>query len=212
MNNIHQGFKWSHTSGVCAVLSAAIAVVSVPSMAANTKPTEVPAQVLAHVVLREAPGNEMLLQKRGDKQYLYLQKASKKGFMVIDVTKPSIPNLLEVGARSNEATAGNLELTGGDVAIAKVPDRNSKGVIRSTDNPTETVKILDLSDPEHPQVLQTFAGVTSVLTDPGRGLIYLANNDGLWVLIYARPPLTPEKKKRPCRSEDALAAMPPDCQ
>ena len=212
MNNIHQGFKWSHMSGVCVILSAAIAVLSVPSMAANTKPTEVPAQVLAHVVLREAPGNEMLLQKRGDKQYLYLQKASKKGFMVIDVTKPSIPNLLEVSARSNEATAGNLELTGGDVAIAEVPDRNSKGVIRSTDNPTETVKILDLSDPEHPQVLQTFAGVTSVLTDPGRGLIYLANNEGLWVLIYARPPLTPAKKKRPCGSEDALAAMPPDCQ
>jgi len=212
MNNIQQRFKWTQMSSVCVIFLAAMAVVSVPSIVAKTKPTEVPAKVIAHQALQEAPGTEMLLQKRGDKQYLYVQKASKKGFMVIDVTKPYLPSLLKVSARSNEATAGNLEMTGSDVALAEIPDRNSKGVIRSTDNPTETVKILDLSDPEHPTVLQTFVGVTSVLTDPGRGLIYLANNDGLWILMYARPGLTPAKKKRPCGSEDALASMPPDCE
>jgi hypothetical protein len=98
------------------------------------------------------------------------------------------------------------------VGIAEVPDKNSKGITRSTDNPTETVKILDLSDPAHPKVLQTFTGVTSTLQDPGRGLIYLANNDGLWILNHAKPGLTPSKKKRPCGSEDALSAMPPDCE
>jgi LVIVD repeat len=212
MNRIQQGFRWSHMSRVCLIFSAAIVVVSVPSMVAKTKPTEVPAKVIAHVVLQEAPGNEMLLQKRGDKEYLYVQKASKKGFMVIDVAKPSLPSLVRVSAPSNDATAGKLEMAGPDVAIAEVPDRNSKGVIRSTDNPTETVNVLDLSDPTHPKVLQTFVGVTSILPDPGRGLIYLANNDGLWILSYTKQGMTPSTKKRPCGSEDALAAMPPDCE
>jgi hypothetical protein len=212
MSNIHQRFNWRHMGPLCVIFLAAMALVSVPTVVANTKPTEVPAKVIAHLPLQEAPGTEMLLQSKGDKDYLYVQKASKKGFMVIDVTKPSLPSLLRVSARSNEAAAGNLEMAGNDVALAEIPDRNSKGIIRSTDNPTQTVKILDLSDPEHPTVLQTFVGVTSVLQDPGRALIYLANSDGLWILNYAKPKMTPAPKKRQCSSEDALAAMPPDCE
>lgn len=194
-----------------AILSAAL-VASVPAMANNTKPTEVPAKVLAHLALREAPGSEMLLLPKGDKQYLYVQKASKQGFTVIDVSKPAIPSLVNKSGSSTDAAAGKLELAGPDVGLAEIPDRNSKGVIRSAENPTETVRILDLSDPAHPKVLQTFTGVTSTLQDPGRGLIYLANNEGLWILSHAKPGFTPAKKKRPCGSEDAIASMPPDCQ
>jgi hypothetical protein len=184
----------------------------VPSIAANNQPTEVPAKVIAHLRLKEAPGAEMLLQTKGDKQYLYVQKASKQGFTVVDVTKPSVPSLVNTATSGSDPTAGKLQMVSPDVAIAAVPDKNSKGVLHSSDNPTETVKILDLSDPAHPKVLQTFTGVTSTLQDPGRGLIYLANNDGLWILRHPRPGFTPAKKKRDCGSEDALAAMPPDCQ
>jgi hypothetical protein len=212
MGFIRQGFASSHLSRVCMIFTAAVLVVSVPGMIANTKPTEVPAKVIAHLPLQEAPGSEMLLQNKGDKEYLYVQKASKRGFTVIDVTKPLQPSLVNRSPSSNDATAGKLEMAGPEVALAEVPDKNSKGVIRSTDYPTETVKILDLSDPAHPKVLQTFTGVTSILQDPGRGLIFLANNDGLWILNHSKPGMTPAKKKRPCGSEDALAAMPPDCQ
>lgn len=212
MSYIRRGFAWSHMSRVCMIFSAAVMVVSVPSMVARTKPTEVPAKVIAHLPLQEAPGSEMLLQTKGDKHYLYVQKASGQGFTVVDVTKPGLPSLVNRTAPSSDATAGNLELVSPDVGLAEVPDKNSKRVIRSTDNPTETVKILDLSDPAHPKVLQTFIGVTSTLQDPGRGLIFLANNDGLWILNHAKPEVAPAKKKRRCGSEDALAAMPPDCE
>jgi hypothetical protein len=190
--------------------SAAAIALSIPSLFANTKPTEVPAKVIGHLALKEASGSEMLLQSRGDKQYLYVQKASKQGFTVVDVTKPAVPNV--VGASSGDTAAGKLELAGPDVGVAEIPDRNSKAVIRSTDSPTETVKILDLSDPAHPKVLQTFTGVTSILQDPGRGLIFLVNNEGLWILNHSKPGLTPAKKKPPCGSEDTLSGMPPDCQ
>jgi hypothetical protein len=191
---------------------AAAAVFCLPGVFANTKPTEVPAQVVGHLVLKDGPGNEMLLQNKGDKHYLYVQKASKQGFTVVDVTKPALPALVNATAPSSDATAGRLEIVGPDVGLAEVPDKNAKGVIRSSDNPTETVKILDLSDPAHPKVIQTFTGVTSTLQDPGRGLIFLANNDGLWILRHPRPGISPAKTKKKCGSEDALAAMPPDCQ
>ncbi len=192
--------------------AAAVIAVSGSGVIANTKPTEVPAKVIAHLPLPEAAGSEMLLQSKGDKQYLYVQKATKQGFTVIDVSKPAMPNLVKTSSSSNDATAGKLVMAGSDVALAEIPDKNAKGVIRSTDYPTETVKVLDLSDPAHPKVLQTFTGVTSILQDPGRGLIYLANNDGLWILHHPRQGITPAKQKPQCRSEDSIQAMPPDCQ
>jgi len=215
MSNVQERFSRSGFDRIGLVLSAALLASAAPVVAGNTKPTEVPAKVIGHLVLQEAPGSEMLLQSRGDKQYLYVQKASKQGFTIVDVSKPGVPSLVirtSSASSSSDDTAGKLEMAGPDVALAEVPDKSAKGVLRSTDNPTETVKILDLSDPAHPKVLQTFKGVTSTLQDPGRGLIYLANNEGLWVLSHARPGLTPSKKKRPCGSEDAIASMPPDCQ
>jgi len=212
MSIIQQRFSRSPLGPVSIAFAAAVVITSAPRVSANTKPTEVPAKVIAHLPLKDAPGNEMLLQNKGDKQYLYVQKASKQGFTVIDVTKPVLPSLVNHGAQSSDATAGKLEIVGPDVGLAEVPDKNAKGVIRNSDSPTETVKILDLSDPAHPKVLQTFTGVTSILQDSSRGLIYLTNNDGLWILNHARPGLTPAKKKRACGSEDAIASMPPDCE
>ena len=212
MSFTQQRFFRSHLVPVSMAFAAAVVFMSAPRISANTKPTEVPAKVVAHLALKDAPGSEMLLQNKGDKQYLYIQKASKQGFTVIDVTKPKLPSLVNRSAPSNDATAGRLEMVSPDVALAEVPEKNSKGVIRSTDNPTETVRILDLSDPAHPKVLKTFTSVTSILQDPSRGLIYLANNEGLWILDHPRPGLTPAKTKRPCGSEDAIASMPPDCQ
>lgn len=212
MSRIQQRFSRSHLSPVSMAFATAAVLIFTQHISANNKPTEVPAKVIAHLSLKDAPGSEMLLQNKGDKQYLYVQKASKQGFTVIDVTKPVLPTLVNHGAQSSDATAGKLEIVGPDVGLAEVPDKNSKGVIRNSDSPTETVKILDLSDPAHPKVLQTFTGVTAILQDPSRGLIYLTNNDGLWILNHSRPGLTPAKKKRACGSEDAIASMPPDCE
>jgi hypothetical protein len=214
MSTISRTLKWSYLARVYMILAAAVMFVAPACTVANTKtkPTEVPAKVIAHLPLQELAGSEMLLQTKGDKHYLYVQKASKQGFSVIDVTKPESPSLLNLAVPSSDAAAGKLEMVGPDVGLAEVPDKSAKGVVRSADNPTETVKILDLSDPAHPKVLQTFTSVTSMLPDGGRGLVYLTNNEGLWILKYTRAMLTPEKKKRPCSSTDALSAMPPDCQ
>jgi hypothetical protein len=176
-----------------------------------SKPTDVPAIVIAHLALPHATGTQMLLQKENAKQYLYVQQASKQGFMIVDVTRPESPSLLKRTAESNQ-TAGNLQMMTPDVAIAEAPEKTPATLTNSA-HPTETVRLLDLSDPQNPKTLETFNKVTSILPDGHHGLIYLTNDQGLWVLRYNRPPLLePAKTKPPCNSESEIMAMPPDCQ
>lgn len=175
------------------------------------KPTDVPASVIAHLPLPEATGSQMLLQRDEGKNYLYVQQASKQGFMVVDVSKPERPSLLKRTAEANPATAGNLEMVSPNVAIAESPEKKP-GTLMSSNHPTETVRVLDLADPRSPKVLQEFRGVTSLLPDGAHGMIYLANNDGLWILRYNRPSLLePSRKKPPCDSNSEIMSMPPDC-
>jgi len=177
----------------------------------SPKPTDVPATVIAHLALPQATGSQMLLQKENGRNYLYVQQAAKQGFMVVDVTKPDKPNLLKRTAESSQATAGNLQMVSPDVAIAEAPEKKPT-TLTSNNHPTETVRVLDLSDPKNPKTLQEFTGVTSLLPDGGHGLIYLTNNEGLWILRYNRPGmLEPAKKKPPCDSNAEIMAMPPDC-
>jgi uncharacterized membrane protein YkoI len=176
-----------------------------------TKPTDLPATLIAHLTLPQATGNQMLLQKDNGKEYLYIQQAAKQGFMIVDVTKPERPYLMKRSAESNQVTSGNLEMISPDVAIAEAPER-TPGTLTSNAHPTETVRVLDLTDARNPKTLETFNKVSSILPDGGHGIIYLTNNEGLWILRYSRPALLePSKKKVPCNSSSAIAAMPPDC-
>lgn len=177
----------------------------------RNKSTDVPATVIAHLPLPQATGSQMFLQKDNGKSYLYVQQASKQGFMIVDVTKPDMPNLLKHSAEVSQATAGNLEMVSPDIAIAAAPEKKPN-TLASSSHPTETVRVLDLSDPRKPAVLEEFKGVTSVLPDGGHNLIYLTNNEGLWILSYRHSALLePSKHKKPCTSESEIQAMPPDC-
>ena len=50
--------------------------------------------------------------------------------------------------------------------------------------PTETVQLLNMSDPKNVKVMKTFKGVTSIYPDDGRKLVYLVNSDGLWIVSH----------------------------
>jgi hypothetical protein len=194
------------------LLPGLLPAVAAANDKAASKPTDVPATVIAHLPLPQATGSQMLLQKENGKQYLYVQQASKQGFMIVDVSKPEMPTLLKRTAESNQSTSGNLEMVSPNVAIAEAPEKTPT-TLTSSSHPTETVRVLDLSDPRNPKTLETFNKVTGILPDGGHGLIYLTNNDGLYVLRYNHPSrFEPAKKKPPCDSEAEIQAMPPDCQ
>jgi hypothetical protein len=199
-------------SGIAVVASFVLFVGLSPAQdELGKKPTDVPATVIAHLPLPQATGSQMLLQRENGKSYLYVQQASKQGFMIVDVTKPDFPHVLKRTAESVQATAGTLEMVSPDVAIAVAPEKKPT-TLTSSSRPTETVRVLDMSDPRNPKTVEEFSGVTSFLPDGGHGLIYLTNNEGLWILRYSRPSfMEPAQKKRPCTSESEIQAMPPDC-
>jgi hypothetical protein len=65
---------------------------------------------------------------------------------------------------------------------------------------------MDLSDPKHPRTIRTFNGVTSILPDDTRKLVFIASNEGLSVLSHKQPFHLPL-----CTSEDAMEPDP-ECQ
>jgi hypothetical protein len=44
---------------------------------------------------------------------------------------------------------------------------------------------MDMSDPKNPRTAKTFTGVTSMYSEDGRHLIYLANGEALWVVKHS---------------------------
>lgn len=190
-----------------ALLLGAVAVILALATGALAKKPDKPsppASVIAHVPLEGAVASQMYLQARGDKRYLYIDQGTNQGYTVVDISKPAQPNILK------HVASGKVQVMGSDIALAEVPEQ-SKTVARSH-TPTESVTVLDTSDPANPKTIQTFQGVTSVLQDSVRGLIFLTNNEGLWILRQTSATMKPARKKQPCNSESAISAMPPDCE
>ncbi len=67
----------------------------------------------------------------------------------------------------------------------------------------ESIRVLDTSDPAHVRTVQTFSEVTSVVPDDARGLIYVANGDGIWILSHKRV-----LRRHECTSEDDISPIP----
>ena len=76
---------------------------------------------------------------------------------------------------------------------------------------TESIRVLDLSDPKNPRTLQTFDGVTNVLAEDARNLIYITNSEGLWILQHNPNRESRKRSLPPCDSESVFSPIV-DCQ
>ncbi|MGA7918633.1 MAG: hypothetical protein WCA38_03105 [Candidatus Acidiferrales bacterium] len=160
------------------------------------KPALPPASVVAHLTLNAAAVSQLELQQHGNKQYLYVEQASKEGLAIVDVTKPDQPILIKSDAWPNQASTGKLQLVSGQLALAE-----ASGTATAETISTETLKVLDLSDPANPRTILTFSGVTSTLADDARSLVYITNSDGLWILKHQSE--QEMSQTHACSSEDA---------
>lgn len=165
------------------------------------KPAEQPASVIAHVALPGEPATQIYLQERGEKQFLVIGQTSKTGFTVVDVSKPGQPNIVKRGSWPNESATGKFRMIGGGLAIVEAAD--SEMPAKESALNTETVRLIDWSDPENPRTIQTFYGVTSTAGDKARDLFYLINNDGLWILKH-QPEQPAFSSPRGCATGDAF--------
>ncbi len=198
-------FRISDCAGRVIAGLAVMCLVAASALAKEPKAPEPAAAVIGHVALTGPAASKMFLQQDNSKQFLYIDQGARQGYIVVDVTKPSQPTIVQ------RVESGRVRVMPGDVGIAESPDSDARTVATSKP-PTESVKLLDLSDPAHPKTVQSFTGVTAVLRDDDHNLVYLTNNDGLWVLKHIARRIAPLPRMQDCTSEAAIEAMPPDCQ
>jgi len=168
--------------------------------------------VVGHLDLQGMPVKQMFLQQRDGKSYVFLRRADQNAFAIVDVTNPASPVLTDKGALKEPSGASvELPAPGSAVAIAFIPERRSApaasaAAVSDIILPTETVHLIDLSDPRHPKTIKVFDKVSSLANDDGRKLVLLVNNEGLWIVSHHRNRPLPM-----CTSESAIESQP-DCQ
>jgi hypothetical protein len=146
-----------------------------------------PATVIAHLPLGGAVVSGIHLRQREGKKYLYLETSEKPGIMVVNITKVKRPSLVKHVDLPEDVRAGSLEMIGHGLALADTSNA------QSTPPVPRTINVLDVSHPEHPRVIQSFAGVTAIAISFDYNLLFFANNEGLWILKqqWAQPPVYP---------------------
>ena len=210
----------------CAVRSGLVIVISLLAMLLASPPEgmaqaragagQEQVNVVGHLALQEIHVNQMFTQNRNGRHYLYLHRPTRQAFALVDVSNMDKPVLLaRTALREPPQASVAVDSANPILGIAVAPDGNARARVVEAKSEkgspavvlsTETVRLMDLSDPTHPKTLKTFTGVTSMLPDDSRKAIYIVNDEGLWIVRH--------RQSRPmpiCSSEDALVPVP-DCQ
>ena len=146
-------------------------------------------EVIGHLPPTDGPIRRFVPTQHYSSYYLYAEHEQGK-LTLIDVTKATRPAVLgDVEYPSQGGGTGSLFAVTGTAAVV------TEGQAPPTNLPApQTIRIMDFSDPQHPKVNREFAGVTAMSRDDSRGLIYIANAEGVWIL-QQRLAVDPEVEK-----------------
>ncbi len=141
-------------------------------------------EVLAHLPATGGAITRFFETQHYRRQYLYAEHASSKSVTLIDVTKLSEPAVLAEVAFPAGASDNLVAVTGNAALVSTQAASNLNSAS------PQTFRIMSFADPLHPAVKQQFNNVTAMARDDKRGLIFLANDAGIWILQqrYAQDP------------------------
>ena len=209
--------------GLALLILTTLVATNAPAKTKTEAPTQ-KASVIAHLPLPGTPVSQLLLRPQGSKEYLYIQQTAKEGFTIVDITQPEHPSVVKNVTLADKSSDEKLEMVGNGLALAETPDSSSTGGTLHELAPakpqagsgspaprTESIRVLDLSDPKNPKTLQTFDGVTKVLAEDERNLIYITNGEGLWILRHNPNRASEKRSLPPCDSESVFSPVV-DCQ
>jgi len=158
------------------VFSTAVQAKDKKIKVAPKEPTDA-IEVVGHIPLTNGPVKRFLATQHYSSSYLYAEHDDGKGVTLIDVTKVTQPSVLaDVAYPSNGGSGSLFAVAGTAVLVAE-----ERGAATQVATP-QTIRIMDFSDPLHPKVAREFSGVTAISRDDYRGLIFVANAEGIWIL------------------------------
>ena len=148
--------------------------------------------VVGHLAIQSGAIAAIRTAEHWKRNYVELQDPLHRTLTIIDVTNPGKPRLDKQFKLPEPLDHANLEALVGSTAL--LTDQSSQSTATVT---PRSVSIVSFADPANPRVVQQFAYVTAIRADPARGLIYLVNSDGLWVLQqHPAPNLDLERSTR----------------
>ena len=131
-------------------------------------------QVVGHVPLADGPVRGFLLTEHYGHTYLYAERDPGKSVTLIDVSKAAQPSMV-ADLPNAGGDSGSLTIVSGTAALV------SSSASQIAQAP-QTIRIMDFSDPKNPKLAREFTGVTAVTRDERRGLVFIANGEGVWIL------------------------------
>lgn len=134
-------------------------------------------EVVGHIAQTNGPVLRFLSTQHYSSYYLYAEHQAGGKATLIDVTKTSQPAVLGDVAYAPTSTSDSLTVVAGTAALVSNEPANPAAAPAP-----QAIRIMDFSDPQNPKVSREFTGVTAMTRDNQRGLIFVANADGIWIL------------------------------
>ena len=156
----------TRTALAMALAIAAMGIAATPAVQAagnSSKNTDAPPNIVSHVTLTDGKVTRMLLVKRNGKEYLALGLDSSAQVAIVDVSDSRRPHALDAAAPAPGKPGAEINVLADNLSVFGKSDAATPA---SAD----------------PKELRSFSGVTAFVIDAAHGLIYAANNDGLWIV------------------------------
>jgi hypothetical protein len=129
-------------------------------------------EVIAHVAFDGTGVTQVTTGEHWRKNYLYLNSADK--ITVVDVTNGGRPSITSEYRHSLPAGQAQVQVIVGNTALL--------AEAQPAVHVPSSISIMSFANPAEPKVVRQFTKVTGFLIDSHRGLIYVVNNEGLWIL------------------------------
>jgi hypothetical protein len=136
-------------------------------------------EVVGHIPLTDGTVRRFLATQHYSSTYLYAEHDAGTSATLIDVTRPNKPTVLANVPFAPNGGSDSLTLVAGTAALVSSEPAASGAPL----TPPRVITIMDFSDPQNPRVARVFTGVTAMSRDDRRGLIFVANADGIWILL-----------------------------
>lgn len=131
-------------------------------------------EVVGHITVGHV--SRFLPTRHYSRYYLYAERDGGKNITLIDVTKASQPSVLaDMSYASSGSSQSKIVVVAGTAALVSSETASPETV-------PQAVRIMDFSDPQSPKVAREFTGITAISRDDRRGLIFIADADGIWIL------------------------------
>jgi hypothetical protein len=172
ISNSSQTFR-RFTTKTALAITLAITALGIAATAAaqgagnSSKNAASPANVVGHVTVSGGNVTRMLLVKRNGKEYLVLGLDSPAQVALLDVSDPRRPQILDSAAPAPGKRSTELNVVADTLSVFGKSD----AATRASADPKE---------------IRGLSGVTAFLIDNAHGLIYAANNDGVWIVKTKR--------------------------